>query len=178
MAINFETNVFPLFHPIAVDDVKDPCPVFDGDLWHMFGSSGTVTSESWRILHATALDLYGPWLEHEPIVLPLTGSGVAAPGVIHESGVFHMFIQTEFMKSGGRCEHAVSNDGFHWVVLNSAILALPGTDEDGIYDPHPAIIGGSVTSSIQACRNLQQCRNRTSILRAISQTPGLDHGSA
>ena len=30
MSINFETNVFPLFHPAAVDDVKDPCPVFDG----------------------------------------------------------------------------------------------------------------------------------------------------
>ena len=141
MSINFETNIFPLFHPIAVDDVKDPCPVHDGNLWHMFGSSGTVTSESWRILHATAPDLYGPWVEHEPIVLPVSGSGVAAPGVIHESGVFHMFIQTEFMKSGGRCEHLVSDDGFQWMAMNSAIIALPGTDEDGIYDPHPAIIG-------------------------------------
>ena len=142
MSINFETNVFPLFHPMAVDDVKDPCPVFDGSLWHMFGSSGTVTSETWRILHATAPDLYGPWVEHEPIVLPVSGSGVAAPGVIYESGVFHMFVQTEFMKSGGRCEHVVSNDGFQWVVLNSALVALPDTEEDGIYDPHPAIIGG------------------------------------
>lgn len=53
-----------------------------------------------------------------------------------------MFVQTEFMKSGGRCEHAVSNDGFNWVVLRPAILATPGTGEDGIYDPHPAMIAG------------------------------------
>lgn len=142
MNINFETNVFPLFHPQSVDDLKDPCPVFDGRVWHVFGSSGTVTTETWRILHATAPDLYGPWAEHDPIELPINGTGVAAPGVTHECGVFHMFIQTEFMKSGGRCEHAVSNDGFHWVVLSPAILAIPDTEEDGIYDPHPAVIGG------------------------------------
>ena len=74
----------------------------------MFGSSGTVTSESWSILHATAADLYGPWVELAPIILAVCGSGVAAPGVIFEDGVFHMFIQTEFMKSGGRCEHATA----------------------------------------------------------------------
>lgn len=141
MAIKFETNVFPLFDPTTVDDVKDPCPVFDGQLWHMFGSSGTVTSETWSLLHATAPNHFGPWTEHDPIALPVGGSGVAAPGVIYDAGVFHMFIQTEYMKSGGRCEHVVSNDGFRWVVLNSALLALPDTDEDGIYDPHPAIIG-------------------------------------
>ncbi|TIW23914.1 MAG: hypothetical protein E5V81_09650, partial [Mesorhizobium sp.] len=135
MKIDFETNVFPLFHPQAVDDLKDPCPVYDGRLWHVFGSSGTVTSETWKILHATAPELHGPWTEHAPIELPVTGSGVAAPGVVHEDGVFHMFIQTEFMKSGGRCEHAVSNDGFNWVVLKPAILSVPDTDEDGIYDP-------------------------------------------
>jgi hypothetical protein len=143
MTITFSENIFPLFHPTMTEDLKDPCPVFDGDLWHVFGSSGTVRSESWNILHATAPDLYGPWTEHPPIRLQVNGSGVAAPGVIFDAGVFHMFVQTEFMKSGGRCEHAVSNDGFNWVVLQPAILALPGTGEDGIYDPHPAMIGGS-----------------------------------
>jgi hypothetical protein len=141
MAITFETNVFPLFDPQHVDDLKDPCPVFDGSYWHVFGSSGTVTSESWGILHATAPDLYGPWIEHEPIRLPVSGSGIAAPGVIFEAGVFHMFIQTEFMRSGGRCEHAISSDGFQWVVQNPAIMSVPESGEDGIYDPHPAIIG-------------------------------------
>jgi hypothetical protein len=139
---NFDSNVFPLFQPQSVEDLKDPCPVFDGTQWHIFGSSGAVTTETWGILHATAPDLYGPWTEHPVIDLRVKGSGVAAPGVIHESGVFHMFIQTEFMKSGGRCEHAVSNDGFNWVVLKPAIESIPDTGEDGIYDPHPAIIGG------------------------------------
>ena len=48
-----------------------------------------------------AAELAGPWTEHEPISLAVKGSGVAAPGVTYEDGVFHMFIQTEFMKSGG-----------------------------------------------------------------------------
>ncbi len=142
MRISFDTNVFPLFNPAALDDLKDPCPVFDGESWHIFGSGGTVTTETWGVFHATAPNLYGPWTEHDIISLGISGSGVAAPGVTYDDGVFHMFIQTEFMKSGGRCEHAVSNDGFSWVVLKPALLSLPGTGEDGIYDPHPAFIGG------------------------------------
>jgi len=143
MAIRYFTNTFPLFSPLSTEDLKDPCPVFDGKVWHIFGSSGSVRSETWSILHATAADFYGPWIEHEPIRLQITGSGIAAPGVIFDAGVFHMFIQTEFMKPGGRCEHAVSNNGFSWVVLPPSLLAIPGTEEDGIYDPHPAIIGGT-----------------------------------
>jgi hypothetical protein len=142
MGVNFVANVFPLFQPTTMDDLKDPCPVFDGTRWHMFGSAGTVRSETWSILHATAPDLCGPWTEHASINLPLTGSGIAAPGVIFDAGIFHMFVQTEFMKPGGTCEHAVSNDGFEWVLLHSALTSLPGTDEEGIYDPHPAVVGG------------------------------------
>jgi hypothetical protein len=142
MKIDFKTNVFPLFDPATLDDVKDPCPVFDGHIWHMFGSGGTVSTETWELFHATAKSLEGPWEEQKPVSLPISGSGVAAPGVIYEDGVFHMFVQTEFMKSGGRVEQAVSNDGFNWVVLPPAILSVPDTNENGIYDPHPASIGG------------------------------------
>ncbi len=142
MAIDFNSNIFPLFHPALTEDLKDPCPVFDGETWHVFGSSGTVRTETWTILHATAPDLYGPWTEHEPITLPISGSGIAAPGVIHDGGVFHMFVQTEFKLPGGRCEHAISVDGFNWQMQPAALTALPGTDEDGIYDPHPALING------------------------------------
>jgi hypothetical protein len=142
MRLSCNANVFPLFQPQVVDDVKDPCPVFDGRQWHMFGSSGTVATETWRILHATAPTLEGPWMEQEPLNLRITGSGVAAPGVIFDKGVFHMFVQTEFMKLGGSCEHAVSNNGYDWVLLQPALEALPGTGEEGIYDPHPAVIAG------------------------------------
>jgi hypothetical protein len=142
MTIEFVTNVFPVLQPVGIDDVKDPCPVFDGTRWHIFGSAGTVTTETWKIFHATAPALEGPWTQEELIDPNLDGTGVAAPGVVHEDGVFHMFIQTEFMKSGGRCEHLVSNDGFSWVALPTALHSVPDTGEDGIYDPHPAIIGG------------------------------------
>ena len=142
MGLHFELNIFPLFQPQSVEDLKDPCPVFDGERWHLFGSSGAVKSETWSILHATAPQLLGPWTEHAPIALAIHGTGVAAPGVIFEGGVFHLFVQTEFMKPGGRCEHAVSNDGFNWVLLEPALYSSPGSAEEGLYDPHPAIIGG------------------------------------
>ncbi|MBL8790267.1 MAG: hypothetical protein JNM45_07195 [Rhizobiales bacterium] len=142
MSLLFSANHFPLFQPKHTEDLKDPCPVFDGEMWHVFGSSGNVRTETWCILHATAPDLYGPWTEQDPVRLSIQGSGVAAPGVIFEDGVFHMFVQTEFMKPGGRCEHAISRDGFEWEVQQPALVSIPGTEEDGIYDPHPAIIGG------------------------------------
>ncbi|MBZ7927181.1 hypothetical protein LAC81_35125 (plasmid) [Ensifer adhaerens] len=142
MKVDFRSNVFPLFHPQEKDDLKDPCPVFDGSTWHMFGSAGTVTTETWELFHATSERLDGPWTEQVPIMLPIQGSGIAAPGVIFADGVFHMFVQTEFMRPGGRVEHAVSNDGFAWVVLPPAIVAMEDTEEHGIYDPHPAEVGG------------------------------------
>ncbi|MFN3844897.1 MAG: hypothetical protein ACK4RZ_03610 [Paracoccaceae bacterium] len=141
MKIDFATNAFPVLLPEGFDDVKDPCPVFDGERWHMFGSAGTVTTETWKIFHATAPTIDGPWTQHRQIDLSLDGSGVAAPGVVFEDGVFHMFIQTEFMKPGGRCEHLVSNDGFAWVALRSALHSIPESGEHGIYDPHPCVIG-------------------------------------
>ncbi|MDB5506386.1 MAG: hypothetical protein JWR75_1024 [Devosia sp.] len=142
MTLHFTQNVFPMFNPADLDDVKDPCPVFDGHLWHMFGSGGTVTTETWTLFHATTASLDGPWIEHAPVTLSISGSGIAAPGMIYEEGVFHMFVQTEFMKSGGRVEHAVSNNGFDWVLLQPAILSIPESAEHGVYDPHPAVIGG------------------------------------
>jgi len=142
MNVTFGSNVFPLFHPTEIDDLKDPCPVFDGRVWHMFGSGGTVTTESWTLFHATSTHLEGPWTQHDPIHLPIQGSGIAAPGVIYADGVFHMFVQTEFMHPGGRVEHAVSNDGFSWVVLQPALVSIEDSEEHGIYDPHPAEIAG------------------------------------
>jgi hypothetical protein len=142
MQIAIASNRFPLFHPIGIDDVKDPCPVFDGTQWHLFGSGGTVTTETWQVFHAIAPQLDGPWQQQPMIVLDLEGRGVAAPGVIFDDGAFHMFIQTEFMRPGGRCEHLVSRDGFDWQRQPTALFARPGTGEDRLYDPHPAVIGG------------------------------------
>ena len=76
-------QLFPLLEPSdTYRDIKDPCPVFDGRQWHLFGSGGTTKSESWLVYHATAPDLSGPWTEQPAIDLGLNGSGVAAPGVL------------------------------------------------------------------------------------------------
>lgn len=142
MKFSIASNQFPMFQPTGLDDVKDPCPVFDGTTWHMFGSGGTVTSETWQIYHATAPTLDGPWTQGPLIDLPLTGSGVAAPGVVYDEGLFHMFIQTEFMKPDGKVQHLTSHDGYVWTLAATCLTAMPGTAEHGIYDPHPAEVLG------------------------------------
>ena len=82
MKLSIADNRFPLFQPDGLDDIKDPCPVWDGTRWHIFGSGGTVTTETWLVYHATAPALEGPWQQEPLIALPVSGSGVAAPGVV------------------------------------------------------------------------------------------------
>lgn len=133
----------PLLQPRTFRDTKDPCPVFDGYRWHLFGSGGSSAVEQWNILHAVAYELEGPWRELPPSTLVgVEGDHVAAPGVVHEEGELHMFVQTEFTALGGKVEHLVSADGglaFVWV--DTALEADPGIGEATIYDPHPAVIG-------------------------------------
>lgn len=123
--------------------VKDPCPVRVGTRWHLFG---TAIHEGYRyeILHATASGPTGPWRLHPPSALgSVAGAAVAAPGVIAEGDALHMFVQTEYNVLGGRVEHLVSHDGgASFSRRATALESLPGTDEAGIYDPHPAEIAG------------------------------------
>src|SRR4051795_10652737 len=60
--------------------VKDPCPVFDGSLWHLFGT-GITSPHVFELLHATAPTLRGPWQVGQPIRVAIPGGCVAAPGV-------------------------------------------------------------------------------------------------
>ncbi len=141
---NHPKQLFPLIEPShGLRDVKDPCPVFDGRQWHLFGSGGSTKSETWQIYHATAPGIEGPWTEQPTINLALRGSGVAAPGVIFSDGLFRMFIQTEFMKTDGTIEYLTSPDGYAWTHVNTALRSMTDTAEHGIYDPHPAMIGGA-----------------------------------
>lgn len=122
---------------------KDPCPVFDGKKWHIFGSGGQRGVEIWHILHATAPSPEGPWTEQKSSILEVVkGPHVAAPGVIYDpdEGLFHMFIQREFMQLGGTIEHLSSTDGKHFRFHDTSLTSIPGTQEAGIYDPHPAVI--------------------------------------
>ncbi len=123
--------------------LKDPCPVqLDGE-WHLFGT-GAHPGYRYDILHATARHPHGPWRVREPSVLPpISGTCVAAPGVISDGRRLHMFLQTEYNLLGGVVEHLVSDDrGATFLHHDTALASVPGTEEAGIYDPHPAEIDG------------------------------------
>jgi hypothetical protein len=124
-------------------DVKDPCPVRLGNEWHLFGT-GAHPGFRYDVLHATATEPQGPWRLQPPSVLPeIAGSCVAAPGVIAQGRQLHMFVQTEYNLFDGVVEHLVSTDrGATFGHRDTALVSLPGTQEAGIYDPHPAEIGG------------------------------------
>lgn len=166
-------NRFPLYSPSHVREVKDPCLVFDGSLWHIFGSGGDTVSEQWGIHHATSPSLSGPWRQHEIIYLPIEGSGVAAPGVIFSEGEFHLFVQTEFMHEGGRIEYFSSPNGFDWTHVNTPLTSIPGSNEAGIYDPHPAVIGGQKVLVYSAMPPIQGKPN-PEIFLALSAGEGWD----
>jgi len=132
--------VTPKYH-----DMKDPCPVFDGKIWHIYGSGGSSEIERWHILHATAPTPAGPWEIQKAAQLEgITGGGVAAPSVEYDQGekLFHMFVQTHYAELGSTIEHLVSSDGLFFEYKDSPLLSLPNTDEAGIYDPHAAILNG------------------------------------
>jgi hypothetical protein len=135
----------PLYEASQFKDTKDPCPVFDGVTWHIFGSGGNVREEKWKILHAIAPLLEGPWIEADPVILEgLSGEHVAAPGVYfdHSSKCFHMFVQTDFLATNGTVEYLTSRDGKVFKRVTTALSSMPDTEEAGIYDPHPALIKG------------------------------------
>jgi hypothetical protein len=143
MSIQLFQKIGPLYTDSQFKDIKDPCPVFDGEKWHIFGSGGSVIEEHWKILHATAPAMLGPWREESPVILNgLSGVHVAAPGVVYDGGLFHMFVQTDFLATGGTVEYLISNDGVNFYNQGTALHSISDSDEAGIYDPHPAIIGG------------------------------------
>ncbi len=123
--------------------VKDPCPVALGGEWHLFGT-GAHPGYRYDILHAVADRPEGPWRLGAPSVLPaVEGNCVAAPAVVAEGTRLHMFVQTEYNILGGVVEHLVSDDrGRSFTHADTALTSRPGTDEAGIYDPHPTVIDG------------------------------------
>lgn len=146
------TNTFqmnrrgPLMETSVFDDTKDPCPVYDGEKWHIFGSGGSSKIEKWQILHATAPTLEGPWKEEAPAIVPINNPHVAAPGVIFDDKehVFHMFVQTDFLSLNGTVEHLISFDGYTFQHIGTVLSAIHGSNEACIYDPHPAVIKGEL----------------------------------
>lgn len=143
---NFSQPRFgPLLESPKYHDTKDPCAVFDGQLWHIYGSGGSSIIERWHILHATAQQPEGPWqVLKEARLEGITGGGVAAPSVEYDPAekMFHMFIQTHYAVLGSTVEHLVSKDGHFFKYKDTPLTSIPGTDEAGIYDPHAAVVHG------------------------------------
>jgi hypothetical protein len=138
-------KIGPLFVSTHFKDDKDPCIVFDGKTWHIYGSGGNVTKEEWKILHATAPDIEGPWQEMEPAVLRgVEGPHVAAPSVVYDpvDSLFHMAIQKDFTTIGGGIEYLISSDGIIFTHMSTLLDPIAGSSEAGLYDPHFSIING------------------------------------
>ena len=125
-------------NPDHYRDTKDPCPVFDGVQWHVFGSGGSSLLEEWKLIHVTAPSIEGPWTKQDFLELQgVEGMHIAAPGVVFEDGVFHMFVQRDFMALGGTVDHLVSSDGHHFALYDTPLRSIPDSPEAGLYDPHP-----------------------------------------
>lgn len=136
-------RIGPLIVSPKYNDMKDPCPVFDGKLWHIYGSGGSSEIERWHILHATAPSPLGPWEVQKAAQLEgITGGGVAAPSVEYDNSEkkFHMFVQTHYAEIGSTIEHLISTDGLHFKYHSTILTSIPNTDEAGIYDPHASVI--------------------------------------
>ena len=141
----------------GVRQVKDPCPVFDGRVWHLFGSVWAEGVEGCAVLHAQADAIEGPYVRTEAVTLVgVSGPQVAAPGVIHDGALFHMFIQTAFSAFGGTIEHLVSADGVRFDRVDTALESAVDAGEACIYDPQPAVINGDLYLAFAAATTLGQ----------------------
>lgn len=131
----------PLFSSGHFIYIKDPCVVFDGVLWHMFGTGDKGFNI--QIFHAVSEASDGGWREVLPTQLHgVEGDVLAAPGIWYDSdeALFHMFIQTDCFALNGRIEHLTSKDGSEFHYSDTSLHSGPGLEEAGIYDPHPAEI--------------------------------------
>jgi hypothetical protein len=133
-----------LYEPRQYPDIKDPCAVFDGTRWHVFGTGCGLPGGA-QIFHATAPALTGPWREEAPPTLHGADRirHRCAPGVVAEGGRLHLFLQHEFNVLGGHIEHLVSDDsGATFMRTRTALRSDARVGEAGVYDPDVAEIAG------------------------------------
>jgi hypothetical protein len=164
-------RIGPLLSDAPFTQLKDPCPVFDGSRWHLFGSGWSPTAPGWVVMHAHADAPAGPYTDVGVSELDgVAGPGVSAPGVVHDGAGFHMFIQTEFAQLGGRIEHLVSVDGQRFEWTDTALVSDVAAGESCIYDAQPAEIDGELYLAYAAATTAGQPDLHVS--RSVSGTWG------
>lgn len=136
--------------PANYPDLKDPSPLFDGKVWHIY-ATGPGGAQSYGVSHLVSESIDGPWRFGQPVQLvnlyipPMDHSSeVCAPGVCYDStsGSYEMFIHTHFDVTGGVINHLVSQDGVVFVQQDVAIVSKPDSFHAGVYDPQPAVVNG------------------------------------
>jgi hypothetical protein len=136
-------KIGPLFEPYRHMEAKDPCVVYDGKLWHIYGTGVSKDDSGLKILHATSPRISGPWKVGSDAMLDYVPSKhAAAPGVIYDSkdGFFHMAIQEDFTSIGGKIEYFASSDGESFTRVSTILEPLRDSGEAGLYDPHFCLI--------------------------------------
>jgi hypothetical protein len=127
-------------------EIKDPCVVFDGNLWHIYGTGGIKTSNEWQVLHAISKSYDGKYITVENIKLlnkdgspfPNIYQQIHAPGVIYdnEQKKFFFIVQTTFTNLGGTVEFFSSTDGDNFYHEETVMKSAPYSRHAGVYDPH------------------------------------------
>ena len=137
-------KIGPLFETERYWEVKDPCIVFDGLLWQIYGSGISKDGSGLRIVHALSPSIEGPWTEGEAKLDKVSTEHAAAPGVIYDTkdSLFHMAIQEDFTSIGGEIQYFVSKDGKEFSHIGNLLEPIHLSHESGLYDPHFSLLQG------------------------------------
>ncbi|MBX4210502.1 hypothetical protein KW783_00830 [Candidatus Parcubacteria bacterium] len=151
---NASRSATPLFSSPDFVEIKDPCPVFDGLMWHLFCTAVDRKSRQFVVLHLKSESLTRQWSSSVCKIQGITGSGICAPGVIYSDSKFHMYIQNEYCRPGGHIVHLASSDGNTFVAVDTILQAVLDTDHAVVYDAHPAEIRGHKYITYSASREV------------------------
>jgi predicted GH43/DUF377 family glycosyl hydrolase len=132
-------KIGPLFKTHLFKEIKDPCILHDGKIWHIYGTAVPKLTGGLSIFHATAPNPEGPWVEMRSAHLDrIKTPHIAAPGVIYDQidGHFHMSLQEDFTSLGGKIDYFASADGHKFTFVSTILEPIPHSSESGLYDPH------------------------------------------
>jgi hypothetical protein len=138
----------PLAEPVKTATHKDPFRVFFNGKWHIYGTGHEMRGASEApttgrrphqrsvLFHLTAACETGPYVEENPpLLLGNFPPGVyEAPTLAVQDGLLHLYVQTTYYLLGGSIEHFTSRNGHQFTWEGTALKAVPGGHQSGIYD--------------------------------------------